>query len=62
MRGQVLTIALLVAAGVTVLMLCEHLRVARTTQETYYRDSRFADLWADMKRAPQERARPASRD
>ena len=53
LRGQVLTIALLVATGVTVLVGSVSTYASLlSTQETYYRDSRFADLWADMKRAP----------
>ena len=53
LRGQVLTIALLVATGVTVLVGSVSTYASLLgTQETYYRDSRFADLWADMKRAP----------
>lgn len=53
LRGQVFTIALLVATGVTVLIGSISTYVSLlTTEETYYRDSHFADLWADVKRAP----------
>ena len=52
-RGQVFTIVLLVGAGVTVLVGSVSTYASLlTTQETYYRESRFADLWADVKRAP----------
>nr|WP_246718848.1 ABC transporter permease [Microvirga terrestris] len=53
MRGHVFTIILLVATGVTVLVGSVSTYVSLlSTQETYYRDSRFAELWADVKRAP----------
>ncbi|WP_414470975.1 ABC transporter permease [Microvirga sp. M2] len=53
LRGQVFTIALLVATGVTVLVGSVSTFVSLlTTEETYYRESRFADVWADVKRAP----------
>lgn len=53
LRGQAFTIALLVATGVTVLVGSVSTYVSLlTTEETYYQDSRFADLWADVKRAP----------
>jgi putative ABC transport system permease protein len=49
----VLTIALLVATGVTVLVGSVSTYVSLlTTQADYYRDSRFAEVWADVKRAP----------
>ncbi|WP_246179344.1 ABC transporter permease [Microvirga thermotolerans] len=52
-RGQVLTIALLVATGVTVLVGSVSTYVSLLgAQEAYYRESRFADVWADVKRAP----------
>ena len=53
LRGQVVTIALLVAAGVTVLVGSVSAYVSLvTTAENYYRTNRFAVLWADVKRAP----------
>jgi putative ABC transport system permease protein len=53
LRGQVLTIALLVATGVTVLVGSVSTYASLlTAEESYYRDSRFADVWADVKRAP----------
>ncbi|MET0528072.1 MAG: ABC transporter permease, partial [Microvirga sp.] len=53
-RSQVLTIALLVATGVTVLVGSVSTYVSLlTTQADYYRDSRLAEVWADVKRAPQ---------
>jgi putative ABC transport system permease protein len=53
LRGQVLTIALLVATGVTVLVgsVSTYMSLL-TTRDRYYRDSRFAEIWADVKRAP----------
>ena len=53
LRGQVVTIALLVAAGVTVLIgsVSSYVSLVEAA-ETYYRSSRFADIWADVKRAP----------
>ncbi len=53
LRSQVFTIVLLVATGVTVLVGSVSTYVSLlSTQEAYYRDSRFAELWADVKRAP----------
>lgn len=57
LRGQVVTIALLVAAGVTVLVGSVSAYVSLvTTAENYYRMNRFAVLWADVKRAPRNLA------
>lgn len=53
LRGQVFTIVLLVAAAVTVLVGSVSTYVSLlTTQQNYYRESRFGELWADVKRAP----------
>ncbi len=53
LRGQVFTIVLLVAVGVTILVGAAGTYVSlRATMEAYYAESRFADLWAEMRRAP----------
>jgi len=53
LRGQVVTIALLVATGVTVLVgsVSSYLSLL-SAQDEFYRESRFADIWAAVKRAP----------
>lgn len=53
MRAQVLSIALLLGAGVAVLVgsVSTYLSL-RAAQEEYYRTSRFADLWVELERAP----------
>ncbi|MFZ5736180.1 MAG: ABC transporter permease [Pseudomonadota bacterium] len=53
MRAQVLSVALLLGAGVAVLIgsVSTYLSL-RTAQEEYYRTSRFADLWVELERAP----------
>jgi putative ABC transport system permease protein len=54
MRGQALAIALVVMCGVgTYVMFLSTLHSLRTTQEVYYRDYRFADVFASLKRAPE---------
>lgn len=53
MKGQAITIALVVAAGVAALV--DSLSVYDSlllAQEQYYRDSRFASVFVEMKRAP----------
>ena len=53
MRGQALAIALVIASGVaTFVMSLSTLDSLRLTQATFYRDYRFADLFASLKRAP----------
>jgi putative ABC transport system permease protein len=53
LRGQVITIALLVATGVAVLVGSVSTYASLlATQDTYYRASHFANVWADVKRAP----------
>jgi putative ABC transport system permease protein len=53
LRAQVLSIALLLGAGVAVLVgsVSTYLSL-RGAQENYYRVSRFADVWAELERAP----------
>ncbi|MBN2809065.1 MAG: ABC transporter permease [Deltaproteobacteria bacterium] len=61
MRGQVLAVALVIAAGVAIyVMSLSTLDSLTLTRQTYYRDYRFADIFASLKRAPlslQERLR-----
>lgn len=53
LRAQVVSIALLLGSGVAVLVGSASTYLSlRDAQETYYRASRFADLWADVERAP----------
>lgn len=53
MRGQALAIALVVAAGIAMLvMLQATLDSLRTTRDAMYREYAFADVWAQLKRAP----------
>jgi putative ABC transport system permease protein len=54
MKGQAIAIALVVMCGVgTYVMFLSTLQALRTTQEIYYRDYRFADVFASLKRAPE---------
>jgi len=54
MKSQALAIALVVMCGVgTYIMFLATLGALRTTQDTYYRDYRFAEVFASLKRAPQ---------
>jgi putative ABC transport system permease protein len=54
MKSQALAIALVVMCGVgTYIMFLATLGALRTTQDTYYRDYRFAQVFASLKRAPQ---------
>ncbi len=53
LRGQALAIALVIAAGVAVLVLMESMLVSLDlTRRTYYERYRFADVFASAKRAP----------
>ena len=53
MRGQALAIALVVMCGVaTYVMFLSTLESLRGTQSSYYREYRFADVFASLKRAP----------
>ncbi|WP_209442395.1 ABC transporter permease [Neoroseomonas oryzicola] len=53
LRGQVLTIALLVAVGVAVLVMSVSSFLSlRGAQEAFYAESRFPDVFAKVKRAP----------
>ena len=54
MKGQALAIALVMAAGVaTFVMSLSVLDSLRLTQAVFYRDYRFADVFAYLKRAPE---------
>jgi putative ABC transport system permease protein len=54
MRGQVLTIALVVACGIAAFVSAlTTYRSLRWSQEAYYERSRFADVFATLKRAPE---------
>ena len=58
MRWQVLAIALLIACGVSVaVMAFSAQRALAQAQTSYYRDTRFADVFATAKRAPNSRVR-----
>lgn len=53
MRMQVLSIALLIAAGIAIfVMSVSNYRALVDAMETHYRNERFADLFASLKRAP----------
>ncbi|MEA1924182.1 MAG: FtsX-like permease family protein [Pseudomonadota bacterium] len=53
MRGQVLAIGLVIAAGVAIyVMSLSTLDSLTLTRQTYYRDYRFADVFVSLKRAP----------
>jgi putative ABC transport system permease protein len=53
MRGQVLAIAIVIAGGVaTLLMSLSSLDSLRSTRDSFYRDYRFADVFATLTRAP----------
>ena len=54
LKGQAIAIAMVIVSGVaTLVMSVSTLDSLRRTQETYYRDYRFADVFASLKRAPE---------
>ena len=54
LKGQAIAIAMVIVSGVaTVVMSVSTLDSLRRTQEAYYRDYRFADVFASLKRAPE---------
>ncbi len=58
MKSQALAIALVIVSGVaTFIMSISTLDSLRMTQASYYRDYRFADVFASLKRAPEGLAR-----
>ncbi len=57
MRGQSLAIAVVIAGGLaTLLMSLSSLESLRLTRDAFYRDYRFAEVFAELKRAPNELA------
>jgi putative ABC transport system permease protein len=53
MKGQALAIVLVIASGVaTFIMSISTMQSLKLTQETFYRDYRFAEVFASLKRAP----------
>lgn len=58
MRGQVLAIAVVIGAGVMTLILSvTTLNALQLTQERFYQQHGFAELFAELKRAPESLAR-----
>ncbi len=54
LRGQVLAVALVVASGVALLVMSlTTLSALRATGDTYYERQHFADIFADLERAPE---------
>src|SRR5690606_8628281 len=54
MRGQALAIALVISSGAaTYIMSVRTLDTLMATRETYYRNYRLADVFAELKRAPE---------
>ncbi|MGZ5971155.1 MAG: ABC transporter permease, partial [Polyangiales bacterium] len=55
MKGQVVTIALVVACGIAAFItFFGAYRSLRSAERTYYEAQRFADVFATCKRAPRE--------
>ena len=53
MKGQMTAIALVMACGLTLMIMSRGLLLSlETTKNSYYTESRFADLFCDLKRAP----------
>lgn len=58
MRGQALAIALVIASGVaTYVLSATTLHSLQATQASFYQESRFADVFVSLKRAPESVAR-----
>ncbi|MEP0548178.1 MAG: FtsX-like permease family protein [Rhodothermales bacterium] len=58
LRGQLLSIGAVVAVGImTVLTMRGTYESLVVSQELYYRDARFPDVWASLERAPQSLSR-----
>jgi putative ABC transport system permease protein len=54
MKSQALAIAVVITSGVsTFVMSLSTLHSLQETRETFYRDHRFADVFASLKRAPE---------
>ncbi|NJD62054.1 MAG: ABC transporter permease, partial [Deltaproteobacteria bacterium] len=57
LKGQAIAIAMVIVSGVaTFIMSVSTLDSLHRTQETYYRDYRFADVFVSLKRAPESLA------
>src|SRR5512146_647982 len=57
LKGQAIAIAMVIVSGVaTFIMSVSTLDSLRRTQETYYSDYRFADVFVSLKRAPESLA------
>ena len=57
MRGQALAIALIIAAGVALLVMSQATLLSlQNTQAKLYAEQRFSDIWVSVKRAPQSLA------
>lgn len=55
LRGQAIAIAMVIVSGVaTLVMSVSTLDSLRRTQQAYYRENRFADVFVSLKRAPEE--------
>ena len=53
MKGQMTAVALVMACGLTLMIMSRGLLLSlETTKNSYYSESRFADLFCDLKRAP----------
>ena len=53
MKGQMTAVVLVMACGLTMMIMARGLVVTlETTERNYYTSSRFADLFCDLKRAP----------
>ena len=53
LRGQALAIALVIAAGIAMLVMSQAtLDSLRQTRARLYQDYRFSDVWVQLKRAP----------
>ena len=53
MRGQALAIALVIGAGIAMLVMSQATLISlQDTRDRLYRDYRFSDLWVQVKRAP----------
>src|SRR5687767_3138458 len=62
MKGQAVAIAFVMAGGVaTFVMSLSTLDSLKLTQATFYRDFRFADVFANLKRAPESLHEPIAR-
>lgn len=54
MKGQAIAIAFVIASGVaTFIMSVSTMQSLKLTQETFYRDYRFSEVFASLKRAPE---------